>query len=502
MEYLSSTEVAKLLKVSIDKIKILEKQGILHRAKREGQKDYYFSKEIAQIKPHHELTITELASLSEIEIQNKTVSLISSFRKIFIITGCLLSGYIVLIVIFAILFIIIPVQTARWLGIVKTRVSASLTQATINKQVLGVATNLAQSNNSSSIQAILQPVGIVALGLVKNINPESYTQISKVAILDMNDVLALNSSNAMTPVVPLKVSNTSLEVTNSGLIQNLNSQYLQGKKPGTNVGDIAVLGNNGGIEGLSTAANGVKQTTNFDSTTLNGLINTNPLGSAGIINTNLVNSAVTITTASPLSGGGTVSLGGTLDLNCPTCNSIVDLTSKVSNVLPLANGGTGAISFATNGILYGNGTSAIQALTPGTSGYILQSNGADSSPSWTAVSELSVGNVPFSGITTGTNTSAIMTIGTGGTLQYSGTGILNANQLLGSTWKAPGTIGATTANTGTFTTLLVTSINGLTITNNGTNTLTIAAGKTLTANNSLTFVGTDGTIFTLPSASD
>ncbi len=36
-----------------------------------------------------------------------------------------------------------------------------------------------------------------------------------------------------------------------------------------------------------------------------------------------------------------------------------------------------------------------------------------------------------------------------------------------------------------------TSINGLTITSNGTNTLNIAAGKTLTASNTLTFTGTD-----------
>src|SRR6185369_2377272 len=43
------------------------------------------------------------------------------------------------------------------------------------------------------------------------------------------------------------------------------------------------------------------------------------------------------------------------------------------------------------------------------------------------------------------------------------------------------------------------TINGLTITNNGTNTLNIAAGKTLAVNNSLTFNGTDATTFTFPS---
>ncbi len=42
---------------------------------------------------------------------------------------------------------------------------------------------------------------------------------------------------------------------------------------------------------------------------------------------------------------------------------------------------------------------------------------------------------------------------------------------------------------------------GLTITSNGTNTLNIAAGKTLTASNSITLAGTDSTVMTFPSTS-
>jgi hypothetical protein len=46
------------------------------------------------------------------------------------------------------------------------------------------------------------------------------------------------------------------------------------------------------------------------------------------------------------------------------------------------------------------------------------------------------------------------------------------------------------------------TVNGITITNNGTNTLNIAAGKTLAVSNSLTFTGTDSTSFAFPSTSD
>jgi len=58
--------------------------------------------------------------------------------------------------------------------------------------------------------------------------------------------------------------------------------------------------------------------------------------------------------------------------------------------------------------------------------------------------------------------------------------------------------GATTTTGVTFNGgVTTTTINGLTITNNGTNTLNIAAGKTLTANNSLIFSGSDGATITL-----
>ena len=48
----------------------------------------------------------------------------------------------------------------------------------------------------------------------------------------------------------------------------------------------------------------------------------------------------------------------------------------------------------------------------------------------------------------------------------------------------------TLSNLGALTTL--STINGLTITANGTNTLNIAAGKTLICNNNITFTATDG----------
>ena len=60
------------------------------------------------------------------------------------------------------------------------------------------------------------------------------------------------------------------------------------------------------------------------------------------------------TSGGPVTSSGTVTLAGTLNV---------------------ANGGTGATSLTANNVILGNGTSAVQAVAPGTSGNVLTSNG-------------------------------------------------------------------------------------------------------------------------------
>ncbi len=51
------------------------------------------------------------------------------------------------------------------------------------------------------------------------------------------------------------------------------------------------------------------------------------------------------------------------------------VATHLSSALPVNQGGTGATSLAANNVLLGNGTSALQTVAPGTSGYVLMSNG-------------------------------------------------------------------------------------------------------------------------------
>ena len=56
--------------------------------------------------------------------------------------------------------------------------------------------------------------------------------------------------------------------------------------------------------------------------------------------------------------------------------------SGPSAAIAVADGGTGASSFTANGVLFGNGSGAIQATSVGTAGQVLLSNGSGNAPSF------------------------------------------------------------------------------------------------------------------------
>lgn len=100
------------------------------------------------------------------------------------------------------------------------------------------------------------------------------------------------------------------------------------------------------------------------------------------------------------------------------------LTTDVSGVLPIANGGTGAASLTANNVLLGNGTSALQVVAPGANGNVLTSNGTtwvSSTAPATGVTAISVATANgFAGTSSGGGTPAL-------TLSTSVTGVLQGN---------------------------------------------------------------------------
>jgi hypothetical protein len=74
-------------------------------------------------------------------------------------------------------------------------------------------------------------------------------------------------------------------------------------------------------------------------------------------------------------------------------------TNAITGTLPVGNGGTGGTSFTANNVLLGNGTSAFQVVSPGTTGNVLTSNGS----TWTSAAPSGAtlsGNNAFTGANT------------------------------------------------------------------------------------------------------
>jgi hypothetical protein len=62
--------------------------------------------------------------------------------------------------------------------------------------------------------------------------------------------------------------------------------------------------------------------------------------------------------------------------NSMLANTTINLTTKVTGMLPVANGGIGASSLTANRLIMANGTGALSVLGAGTSGQVMMSNGS------------------------------------------------------------------------------------------------------------------------------
>lgn len=126
----------------------------------------------------------------------------------------------------------------------------------------------------------------------------------------------------------------------------------------------------------------------------NGLVVTKGPGTidftlAAIPNSALANSSVNIIAGTGLTGGGNVSLGGSVTLNASgggtvtsvsgTANQVAVATGTTTPVISLIGPYTPA-TYTTHGVLIGEGTSSIVALAAGSAGQVLQSGGASADP--------------------------------------------------------------------------------------------------------------------------
>jgi hypothetical protein len=144
--------------------------------------------------------------------------------------------------------------------------------------------------------------------------------------------------------------------------------------------------------------------------------------------TNALNLGTSVITGGTWNGGtiGTA-YGGTGLTSFSAANYALYSTSSsalTAGTLPIAAGGTAATTFTANGVVYGNGTSALGVTAAGTTGQVLVGN-TGSAPTWGTISSSLVSSfqTSLSGLTPSTATTGAVTLA--GTLgpTSGGTGI-------------------------------------------------------------------------------
>jgi hypothetical protein len=188
---------------------------------------------------------------------------------------------------------------------------------------------------------------------------------------------------------------------------------LSGDMTGSGTGAIsATLANSGVVAGDFGSASAIPIITvdtkgRITSITTQTVSSTSPAGTAltdgkiWIGNGSNAASAQSITGDISLSNTGVAAVGTGKITNGMLAGAI-DLGSKVTNILPVANGGTGQNTLTSQGILIGNGTSSINSLSGTTAGDIITYSGS----AWVANQPTAADATNPGIMTTGTQTLA------------------------------------------------------------------------------------------------
>ena len=222
---------------------------------------------------------------------------------------------------------------------------------------------------------------------------ETQQLFNTIAVSGQNDVVADNTMDTLTLAagsnITLTTDNTTDTITIASTSGNTytagNGLTLSGSEfqlggtlsKNTNVGlstydlsyntNLLYLSNSGNV-GVGTATPGSLFTVGADNFTVDSSGNVDTSGNLtadGTITFTGLSSGVVKS-----NGSGVLGVGN------------VDLTSEVTNTLPVSNGGTGLSTITSHALVVGNGTSALTILGSGTSGQILKTGGSGADPSW------------------------------------------------------------------------------------------------------------------------
>jgi hypothetical protein len=213
-------------------------------------------------------------------------------------------------------------------------------------------------------------------GYLKGTGTSALTASASIPVADVTGAAPLNSPTFTgTPSLPTgttastqtstdnstKIATTAFvqQVTSAGVIDASTSEK----------GKLKLAGDLAGTADLPTIATGAITSTKI----LNGSIATVDLADASVTSDKIADG--TITTAD-LADRSVTDAKISAVAGSKVTGNITGNAANVSGTVAVANGGTGATTLASNQVLLGNGTSAIQTVAPGTSGNVLMSNGS------------------------------------------------------------------------------------------------------------------------------
>jgi hypothetical protein len=277
---------------------------------------------------------------------------------------------------------------------------SSATQTALNLKA-NLAGDLAGTNSSAS-NPIISNAAINTNKLADDAVTSGKISNGTIATIDLQDNLITTSKIANGAVVTDDIANSAVtDVKIAGISGNKVSGNIPGNS--ANVTGTVAIGNGG--TGATTQQAAINALTGSQSSGkflrsngTNALLATIQASDVPTLNQNTSGSAASLATARNIYGNtfdGTSSLnqiitstyGGTgngyTKFSGPSSsektftlpNSNATLLSSAATVT-VAQGGTGANTLASNQVLLGNGTGAIQTVAPGSAGNVLMSNGS------------------------------------------------------------------------------------------------------------------------------
>lgn len=277
----------------------------------------------------------------------------------------------------------------------------------------------------------LRPLTDTALGVVEFVNPEVRQEVAPNTVPNANELFSIDADGNVTSNYPFSFKDSAyLRVPDNGLVENLNSQYVQGYAPGSDSGSLAILpirGNDlveGSVTGDAIAERVIAishLSPSLQSMLSNGSSGARgPAGPQGPASDSGSGSGITgVNAGAGLQGGGST---GYLNIDISTGNSTQVISDAVEVRLSASSGtsttgSSSGLEITSNGLQLLGGCSTNQVLAWSGTGWVCsaQSSGGSlttqSSDSSTIVSNTT--NIQFGPAASSTNEFILTNLGSG-----------------------------------------------------------------------------------------